>query len=253
MEAGQDHRRLHCPHARYPEEPGGVSPAATPRSPGWGSRSPASSVVFSLAVGTVLEAAIGPYKGKQTSELALLRMVIAQFQPGDIFLADRFFCSYWVIAALQARGVDVVVRLHQCRTADFRRGRRLGRKDHIVTWPKPQQIPDWMSRDEYDAMPAFLTVRETRVRVKDKTKRVRNLVIVTTLVDAKDVSGQGAGGPVPPEVACGTGPAIVEDGYAYGDVADQEPGDGAQGGGDASAGVQPDPWDHGRGGAGRRR
>ena len=72
-------------------------------------------VVFSLAVGTVLEAAIGPYQGKQTSELALLRMVIDEFRPGDIVLADRFFCSYWVIAALRARGVDVVVRLHQRR------------------------------------------------------------------------------------------------------------------------------------------
>ena len=59
-------------------------------------------VVFSLAVGTVLEATLGPYQGKQTSELALLRQVLDQFQPGDIVLADRFFCSYWVIAALQA-------------------------------------------------------------------------------------------------------------------------------------------------------
>lgn len=142
-------------------------------------------VVFSLAVGTVLEAAIGPYQGKQTSELALLRQVIHQFQPGDIALADRFFCSYWVIAALQDRGVDVVVRLHQRRKADFRRGRRLGREDHLVNWTKPQQIPDWMSRAEYDAMPEEITVRELRVRVQDKTKRVRNMVIVTTLVDSK--------------------------------------------------------------------
>ena len=98
-------------------------------------------VVFSLAVGTVLEAALGPYQGKQTSELALLRLVINQFQPGDIVLGDRFFCSYWVIAELRRRGVDVVFRLHQCRTADFRRGRRLGRADHLVTWPKPPRHP----------------------------------------------------------------------------------------------------------------
>jgi DDE family transposase len=142
-------------------------------------------VIFSLAVGTVLQAAVGPYQGKQTSELALLREILDQFQPGDIFLADRFFCSYWVIAALQARGVDVVVRLHQCRIADFRRGRRLGREDHLVTWSKPKQIPEWMSRAEYEAMPAQLTVREFRVRVKDRTKRVRQLVVVTTLLDAR--------------------------------------------------------------------
>jgi hypothetical protein len=160
-------------------------PQPSSQKPGLGFPIARILVVFSLAVGTVLEAAMGPYQGKQTSELALLRMVMEQFQPGDIFLADRFFCSYWVIAALQARGVDVVVRLHQCRTADFRRGRRLGPEDHVVTWPKPQEVPDWMSRAEYDAMPAQLTVRETRVRVKDKTKRARNLVIVTTLLDAR--------------------------------------------------------------------
>src|SRR3954452_16465670 len=34
-------------------------------------------------------------------------------------------------------------------------------------------------------MPAELTVRELRVRVKDRTKRVRSLVVVTTLVDAE--------------------------------------------------------------------
>lgn len=105
-------------------------------------------VVFSLAVGTVLEAALGPYQGKQTSELALLRQVLDQFQPGDIVLADRFFGSYWVIAALQARGVAVVVLLHQAREADFRRGRRLGREDHLVTWMKPSHVPGWMSRAE---------------------------------------------------------------------------------------------------------
>jgi hypothetical protein len=142
-------------------------------------------VVFSLAVGTVLEAAIGPYLGKQTSELALLRQVIDEFRRGDIALADRFFCSYWTLADWRARDVDVVVRLHQCRTADFRRGRRLGREDHLVTWPKPAGKPEWMSRAEYEAMPAEQTVRELRVRVKDRTKRVRSLVIVTTLLDAK--------------------------------------------------------------------
>jgi hypothetical protein len=169
-------------------------PQLKTQAPGLGFPIARILVVFSLAVGTVLEAAIGPYQGKQTSELALLRLVIGQFQAGDIVLADRFFCSYWVIAALQARGVDVVVRLHQARKADFRRGRRLGRQDHIVNWTKPKHVPDWMSRREYDAMPAQLTIRELRIRVKDKTKRVRSLVSVTTLVDSKIYKAAELGG-----------------------------------------------------------
>jgi Transposase DDE domain len=168
-------------------------PQLKTQAPGLGFPIARLLVVFSLAVGTVLEAAIGPYQGKQTSELALLRQIVGQFQPGDIVLADRFFCSYWVIAELQRRGVDVVVRLHQRRTADFRRGRRLGREDHLVTWTKPQQVPDWMGRAEYETMPAQITVRELRIRVKDRTKRVRNLVIVTTLTDPKKYQSQELG------------------------------------------------------------
>jgi hypothetical protein len=150
-------------------------------------------VIFSLAVGTVLEAAVGPYQGKRTSELALLRLVIDRFQPGDVVLADRFFCSYWAIAALQARGVDVVTRLHQRRSADFRRGRRLGSRDHLVLWTKPKQMPDWMTRAEYDAMPDQLTIREFHVQVADKTKRVRSLVVVTTLLDAQTYRAEAVG------------------------------------------------------------
>jgi hypothetical protein len=168
-------------------------PQAKTQKPGVGFPIARILVVFSLAAGTVLEAVVGPYQGKQTSELALLRLVIDQFQPGDLFLADRFFCSYWVIAALLARRVDVVVRLHQCRSADFRRGRRLGREDHLVIWTKPKQAPDWMSRAEYDTMPAQITIREFRVRVTDKTKRVRSLVIVTTLLDAKTYPAKAVG------------------------------------------------------------
>lgn len=168
-------------------------PQPTSQAPGLGLPIARILVVFSLAVGTVLDAALGPYQGKETSELALLRQIVDQFQPGDIALADRFFCSFWLIATLEVRGVDVVVRLHQCRRADFRRGQRLGREDHIVTWSKPKQVPAWMTRAEYDAMPAALTIRELRVRVKDKTKRVRNLVIVTTLLNAKTCPAKEVG------------------------------------------------------------
>jgi putative transposase len=38
------------------------------------------------------------------------------------------------VGLLVELGVDVVLRLHQQRTADFRRGRRLGKGDHLVRW-----------------------------------------------------------------------------------------------------------------------
>jgi putative transposase len=169
-------------------------PQPSGQAPGLGFPIARLLVVFSLAVGTVLEAAMGRYEGKRTSELALLREVIDQFRPGDIVLADRFFCSYWVIAALRARGVDVVMRLHQRRRADFRCGDRVGRGDHVVPWRKPAEAPEWMSREEYEAMPPWLAIRELRVHVKDKTKRVRRLVIATTLTDARAYRAKELGG-----------------------------------------------------------
>lgn len=158
-------------------------PQLDSQAPGLGFPIARLLVVFSLAVGTVLEAEMGPYQGKQTGEQALLRRLLDRFRPGEVVLADRFHCSYWAIAALRARGVDVVLRLHQARAADFRRGCRLGREDHLVTWTRPAHVPGWMSRAEYEAMPEALTVREFRVRVRDRTERVRELVIVTTLTD----------------------------------------------------------------------
>ncbi len=160
-------------------------PQTDAQAPGLGFPIARVLVIFSLAVGTVLDSAVGPYQGKETSELALFREIIDGFRAGDIVLVDRFYCSFWLIAALQARGVDVLVRLHQRRSADFRKGRKLGRHDHVVTWPKPKQAAQWMSREMYDAMPAELTVRELRIRNKDKTKRVRDMIIVTTLIDHK--------------------------------------------------------------------
>jgi hypothetical protein len=159
-------------------------PQSRSQKPGLGFPIARLLVIISLAVGTVLDAAMGPYRGKQTGELGLYRQICGQLQPGDIALGDRLFCNYWVIADSQRRDVDVVFRLHQTRNADFRRGRRLGPDDHIVTWPKSQR-PDWMSPTEYAAMPKELTLREIRVRIKEPNKRTRVLVIVTTLLDAK--------------------------------------------------------------------
>jgi hypothetical protein len=158
-------------------------PQSRSQKPGLGFPIARILLVISLAVGTVLEAAVGPHKGKETSELGLLRQISGVLQPGDIALGDRFFGSYWVIVDAQARGADVVCRLHQTRKTDFRRGRRLGPYDHIVTWPKAQR-PDWMSPAEYAKMPKELELREIRFRIKDPGKRSRVIVIVTTLLDA---------------------------------------------------------------------
>jgi hypothetical protein len=144
-------------------------------------------VVFSLAAGTVLEAAVGKYKGKQTGENSLFRKLHHMLRPGDVVLADRYFSGWFDMAMLEQRGVAVVVRKHQLRATDFRTGRRLGRGDHLVRWAKPVR-PDWMSKEQHDALPAYLTVREVLARGARPGFRTHQLVVVTTLLDAEKYS-----------------------------------------------------------------
>jgi hypothetical protein len=141
-------------------------------------------VIFSLSVGTVLEATIGKYKGKQTGENSLFRRLYDVLDQGDIILADRYFSGWSDVALPLGRGIDIVVRKHQGRATDFRAGKRLGKDDHLVFWPRPQR-PKWMSVEQYATLPTELTLREVRIRVVQKGLRTRSLVVVTTLLDSE--------------------------------------------------------------------
>jgi len=141
-------------------------------------------VLFSLATAAVCGVAVGPYKGKGTGEPALLRELFDRFQPGDVFLGDCYFSSYFLAALFLARQVDVVVRQHQRRTTDFRLGQRLGKEDHVVLWQRPQR-PSWMDQETYATIPQTLKLRELKVRVAIRGFRVQQLVVVTTLTDAE--------------------------------------------------------------------
>lgn len=158
----------------YPQQPG--------QKPGCGFPIARIVVVFSLAVGTVLEAVMGKYQGKKTGENSLFRTLHRLLRRGDVVLADRYFSGWFDLALLLQRGVHTVVRKHQLRATDFRVGQRLGRDDHLVRWHTPQR-PTWMSPEQYAALPDFLTLREVRVRVPQKGFRTREVIVVTTLLD----------------------------------------------------------------------
>jgi len=130
-----------------------------------------------LGSGAVLDAAMGPFKGKGASEHTLFRQLLDSLERGDIVLADRYYCSYWLIALLLAMGVDVIFGQNGARKTDFRKGKRLGARDHIVQWTKPRVCPDWMDKQEYENFPETLSIRETKVAGK---------VLVTTFLSPKD-------------------------------------------------------------------
>jgi hypothetical protein len=163
-------------------------PQSNTQRPGVGFPLARMVAVLSFSCGAVLGLALGPCKGKRTGEPALFRELYDVLTPGDVAVADCCYGSYWTFAMLQARGVDSVFPLHQLRDCDFRRGRRLGKEDHVVTWRKPVRCPEWMNHRTYQALPGELELREVRIHVAQPGFRAESLLLVTTLRDAEQVS-----------------------------------------------------------------
>jgi hypothetical protein len=135
---------------------------------------------FCLTSGALLHWAEGT---QHVHERKLFRKLFAFFQPDDIALTDRGFCSYVDIALLRRAGVDTVMRLHQARPRDLRQGKRLGPTDRLVTWQKPKQRPRGCTATDWRRVPDTLTLRLVYVTVPVPGWRTQSLVVVTTLTD----------------------------------------------------------------------
>lgn len=131
--------------------------------------------VICLSSGSVLEAEMGPFEGRGHSELDLFRRLLASFSAGDVMLADALYCNYFLIAALQRMGVDVLFEQNGSRITDFRRGEQQGTRDHRVYWGKPDR-PHWMSLEQYKSFPKELCVRELQAGGR---------VLVTTFLEPR--------------------------------------------------------------------
>ena len=145
--------------------------------------------LFSLATAACIDLAIGPYSGKGAGETTLGRRILANLKPGDVLLGDRLFATYWLIAEVLTYQADGVFRLHAHRDREGRRGasrleRRQGLRDNVLVWTKPKR-PEWMEQADYDAMPTELRVRVVWYRIETPGFRVREITLVTTLLDAK--------------------------------------------------------------------
>jgi hypothetical protein len=153
-------------------------PQPSTQAPGVGFPLARLAGVICLSTGAVLDAAVGPYAGQGHSELDLFRALLGALSAGDVLLADALYCDYFTIAMLKAAGVDVLFEQNGARITDFRRGQRLGPRDHRVRWSKPRLRPAWMTQQQYEAFPDELIVREVQVDGQ---------VLVTTMLDAQAV------------------------------------------------------------------
>jgi hypothetical protein len=126
--------------------------------------------LFCLATGRLVRFALDSWKAH---EIPLARLLVGWMEPGEIVLADRGFCGWGLIALLQRKGVDVVMRLHQHRP-QHHRGERV--------WKRPQRPETW-SKALWSELPRQLNVRLVRFQVVVPGFRTQSVVLATTLLD----------------------------------------------------------------------
>ena len=151
-------------------------PQPDSQKPGLGFPTARLVVLISLAAGTVMDYGLGTYQGKGSGETSLLSQLFGSLSAGDLLMADRYYCTFAIIALMQALGVPVLFPIHAGKKVDFSQGIRLGARDHLIDWKKPKRKPVWMAKQDYADLPETITVREFAVNGR---------VYVTTLLNEK--------------------------------------------------------------------
>ena len=131
-----------------------------------------------LGSGALLDSAISPLKGKGNDEQSLLRSMLGRLNRDDVLLGDAYYATYFLYCSLQKMGVDAVFEQQGSRrlNTDFRKGTRLGERDHLITLTKTRKCPRWMTQEDYDQAPDTVVIRELHTGGK---------ILVTTLLCAK--------------------------------------------------------------------
>jgi hypothetical protein len=140
-------------------------------------------VLFSLLSGAILSVVMGDMR---TAELPMLHQMLSLLSPHDILMGDRGLGNFVLLALLEhlKPGVDFLGR--SARRVDGRRRlKRLGKDDWLVVWNKGANPSPWLPRLIWMALPPQLTVRLVRGSCHGKGFRVRQVTLVTTLLDAQ--------------------------------------------------------------------
>ena len=157
--------------------------------------------LFSAATGLLLEAWASPLN---TADLAFASEAQERLRPGDVLLGDENFSGYSHLALLVQRQLHGLFPLHSGRLVDFTRCRphtkngkkqvaglprsrwikSLGHNDQLVEYFKPKARPRWMSKEQFDALPKSIIIRELRRTVRRRGRPPLALSMVTTLLDA---------------------------------------------------------------------
>ncbi len=162
--------------------------------------------LFDQVTGTIIEMLMNH---GHSHDMAHVSKLHPKLQPGDVLLGDRGFCSYAHLCLLYKGKLEGVLRLHQRHIVNFKPFRKcqsqlpkakrtgkptsryikqLGKCDQLVEYIKPTSCPAWMNASDYLALPDTIVVRELRYAYRTRKGRVKQMVLVTTLLDAERYS-----------------------------------------------------------------
>ena len=166
----------HANQEKYPQQ--------STQKKGCGFPSARALACFCLLSGKLLSHRLG---NKKSHELILLREQHDTFKDGDIFLGDKMFCSYFDINEFSNMSVDSVIthakRIPKDQTNAIK---VIDKDDLLIQWKKPVHTPRTSyTKEQWQALPDTLTLRQISVTVKNKGFRVKSFIIVTTLLDAE--------------------------------------------------------------------
>jgi len=160
-------------------------PQPTSQEPGCGFPVMGIMGVLNHAHGGWEDFVVGPHTAH---DAPVAHKLLENFCKGDLVCGDRAFCTYELIAGITQRGAHSLMRLHQARhrALDFRRGRKIGPNQRLVTWSKPLKQPPSspLSEEQWASLPATMDIRLIRFRYRDRDGKMRHMVLATTLLDA---------------------------------------------------------------------
>ena len=129
--------------------------------------------ILSLATACVMDLAIGPYPGKRRAKRPCCARCSRSLAAGDIAVADRYYCSFLMIALLRvARHATCVRGSISGGTPTSVAASGWATYDHLIVWTRPQR-PEWMDEATYARIPETLTLREIRFQVVEPGRRTQ--------------------------------------------------------------------------------
>ncbi|MEJ1372329.1 MAG: IS4 family transposase [Candidatus Sedimenticola sp. (ex Thyasira tokunagai)] len=164
-----------------------IWPQQAIQKPGCGFPQARVCACFCLQTGALLSYRTG---NRKQQELPLLRQQMETFEPGDIFLGDKGFCSYYDVWKFQQGGIDSILTLARRTPVEASSAIKvLGADDLLIQWPKPRwnKVLSY-SKEQWQALPEQLILRQIKITVDTPGFRVKSFYLVTTLTDVSKYS-----------------------------------------------------------------